>query len=396
MRDIIEEKQEDIRHEVRDVLESIALPIRDQIEQQEAIPRALICEMARRGWYGVNIPAKYGGREAGHRARFLAVEEASRVSGAVGGMLQSAILGTAMVQYYGTEAQKQKWLTRFASGADIISICVTEPMSGSHILGMKTRAERDGDCYVLNGGKCWIANSHVATVHGVIARTGPGAGGLSAFIVESDRPGVRPGNANENTGLRGLNVGEVLFENCRVPATNRLGEEGQGLQIAHRSITCYGKPNLTAVALGVHQAIFETVREYAKHRMIYGRPLTELESVKVGIGKIYTNLTMARLAAYRAMHLLDRDVPADEEIIVAKLMGTEWAFESAKIAMDILAARGTSRTVRVERFLRDILMVFPPAGTSDIHRKRISEIALGHYVHSSPASPELQHVREVA
>lgn len=168
------------------------------------------------------------------------------------------------------------------------------------------------------------------------------------------------------------------------------------MQIAHRSIACYGKPNLSAVALGVHHKVFELTREYAKQRSIYGRPLAALEITELGIGKIYTNLSLARLAAYRAMAVLDRNRDADEEIILAKNVSTELALESAKAAMDIFGARGTSRAMRIERFLCDILMVFPPAGTSDIHRKRIAEIALGRYVHSSVGSAGTIQQREVA
>ena len=396
MQGILDESHLRLRQEVRSELERIALPIRDQIEADEDIPMEVIRRMGALGWHGIAIPREYGGRGAGHLARFLAIEEAARISGAMGGALQSAILGTAMVQYFGSEAQKRHWLPRFADGTDIISICVTEPSSGSHILGMKTQAVRDGDHYVLDGVKCWIANSHLATVHGVIARTGNGSDGLSAFLVEADRPGVRPGVANDSTGLRGFNIGEVIFEKCRIPAANRIALEGMGLQIAHRSITCYGKPNLTAVALGVHQSLFETTRDYAEERTIYGHPLSDLESAKTTLGEIYTNLSMARQAAYWAMHVLDLQGNADEEIILAKLVGTEWAFESAKKAMDIFAARGTSRAMRVERFLRDVLMVFPPAGTSDVHRKRMAEIALGRYVHSSSEPPAAPRRTEAA
>lgn len=345
MHDILSEKHVSLRQKIRADLEELVLPVREAIEENESIPSEIIDRMGQMGLYGIAIPASYGGVEAGHLARFLAIEEASRIAGAVGGALQSAILGTGMFQFYGNEEQKRTWLPRFASGTDIATICVTEPHSGSHVLGMQTEARREGDEYVLNGIKCWIANSHISTVHGVVARTGEGSNGLSAFIVEADRPGVRPGKANDNAGLRGFNIGEVVFENCRIPVSNRLGDEGQGLEIAHSAITCYGKPNLTAVALGVHQALFEQTREYMNRRTLYGRPLADLESAKVKMANIYKNLSLSRQSAYWAMHLLDKVGHADEEIIMAKLIGTEYAFDSAKLAMDIFAARGTSRAM---------------------------------------------------
>lgn len=148
---IVNERHESIRCEVRETLERIVLPIRDKIEEDENVPFEIIEEMGHRGWYGLSIPNEYGGRGAGHLARVIAIEEASRISGAVGGALQSAILGTAMFQYFCNSTQKEKWLPKLAKGSEIASICVTEPFSGSHVLGMKTNAERNGNHYVLNG-----------------------------------------------------------------------------------------------------------------------------------------------------------------------------------------------------------------------------------------------------
>ncbi len=268
MKNLLSKRHAEVVQEVRSAMAELVTPHVDDIERDAEIPSEVYDFMANAGWYGVAIPKEYGGRGDGHLARALMIEEAARACGAVGGALQTAILGTAMVQYFGNTQQKQKWLPRFATGESVISICVTEPGSGSHILGMKTTAKRDGDDYILNGTKCWIANSHIANVHGVVARTGDGSKGLTAFLVEGDRLGVRPGEANDNTGLRGFNIGEVIFEDCRIPASNMIGIEGQGAAIAHRSITCYGKPNLTSVALGVHQAILDTAIDYRPHRKV--------------------------------------------------------------------------------------------------------------------------------
>lgn len=396
MKELLKPHHHEVVQEVRHAMQSLASPHLDEIEKTETIPNEIYRHMADSGWYGISIPRQYGGRELGHLSRLLIIEETSRACGAIGGALQSAILGTAMVQFYGSEIQKKRWLPRFASGSDVISICVTEPNSGSHVLGMQTTAHKNGNEYVLNGVKCWIANSHIASIHGVIARTGHGSTGLSAFLVEADRAGVRPGMANDNTGLRGFNIGEVIFEDCRIPASNLIGEVGMGLEIAHRSITNYGKPNLTAVALGVHQAIFDATLGYAGQRTMYGKPLTELESARLKIGDIYARLKVARQSAYWAMHLMDKKGEADEEIILAKLIGAESAFTSAKAAMDLYAARGTSRGIPAERHLRDLLMVFPPAGTSDVHRKRLSEIAIGTYVPSVRQGKQTQVQHGVA
>ena len=240
MFELFNEKHQKISNDIFEYAKTNFLSVRDKIESEEIIPPAIYRNMANLGWYGIAIPEIHQGMGASHLSRFLAIEQVSRISGAIGGALQSAILGTAMVQYYGSNTQQKKWLPRFATGDDVISICITEPDSGSHILGMNTIAQRDGDDYVLNGLKCWIANSHIATVHGVIARTSEGSNGLSAFLVEKDRVGVRPGRANDNTGLRGFNLGEVIFENCRVPVINRIGVEGMGLEII-QALNFYGR-----------------------------------------------------------------------------------------------------------------------------------------------------------
>ncbi|MHC5308021.1 acyl-CoA dehydrogenase family protein [Bartonella sp. LJL80] len=383
---------DDVRLYVQNILSNYPSDMDVQIENNNIIPEHIIHDMGHAGLYGISIPTTYGGLGCNHLSRFIAIEEASYFSGALGGALQSAILGTAMVQQCGSEQQKKKWLPRFASGEDIISICITEQGSGSHILGMETTGTKANENLILNGKKCWIANSHIATVHGVIFRTAPPSKGLTAVLVENTCLGVRPGVANDNTGLRGFNIGELIFDNCIVAINNMIGRNGDGIAIAHQAITTYGKPNLTAVALGVHRRILHETIYYAKNRTIYNRPMTALESVRLKIGEIYTNYRTAKLHAYNAMQKLDSDGHADSEIMLAKLIGTELAFKSAKYAMDVFGARGTSRNAKIERLLRDSLMLFPPAATSDIHRKRLAEIALGEYVPTAkiPTFEELE------
>jgi alkylation response protein AidB-like acyl-CoA dehydrogenase len=316
------------------------------------------------------------------------IEELSRVSGAMGAMVQASQLGVAKVAHFGTERQKARWLPCFANGELLPTIAVTEPESGGHVLGMRSTATRDGDDYVLNGRKCFVGNSHIGDVHGVVVKTA--ARELTAFLVEKDRPGLRLGTTGSQAGLHGFSYGELIFEDCRVPAENRIGAEGQGLDVAYSSSTLYGRPNLTAVALGIHQAIYEDTVAFCKQRELYGEPLANLPTIAQKLGDMRSRLMTARLAAYHAVHSLDRNHPCDAELMNAKLVNTESALTSARAALEIFAGRGCQRDHHIERYLRDVIHTFPAAGTSDVQRLRLAEIALGSYRGSW--SDRLKHI----
>lgn len=355
-------------------------PIADDIEKTE-INWESIKMLADTGWHGVAIPREYGGMGMGHLAKTLSIEEVSRISAAAGATLQSAQLGVAMVVNYGTEEQKHYYLPDFANGSRVISICITEPESGSHVLGMRTTARRDGDDYILNGRKWFIANSHVADVHGVVANTSGTSDrdSLTAFLVDADTPGCQAGIRHDTTGLRGFNLGEVVFEECRVPASAVVGKEGQGLEVGHRSITESGKPNLTAVALGIHQAVLDDLVSYTNERQMYGKSLADIDAVRGRIAEIYTNLQLSRISAYHGVDLLDQDQASDPWLLTAKLTATESAVSAARNAMSVLGARGGLHRYRMDRYLRDALLTLAPAGTSDVQRKRLADIAFGRY-----------------
>jgi acyl-CoA dehydrogenase len=313
----------------------------------------------------------------GHLAKTIIIEELSRVSGAMGAMVQASQLGVAKILHFGNEVQKKAWLPAIASGDCLPTIAVTEPGSGGYVLGMEATAERDGDDYILNGRKVYIGNSHIGDLHGVVVRTGSGSKGLSAFLVESDRPGLYLAPHKSAMGLHGFGFGELIFNNCHVPASNRLGAEGDGLMVAYSSSILYGRPNLTAVSLGIHRALAEETVSFATQRMRHGKPLGELPSLKMKLGQMQSRLMTAELAAYHAVHLLDQGLPCDTELINAKLVNVEYALDSARNAMEIHGAAGLFSDRPVERYLRDAFHIFAPAGTSDIQLLRLGETALG-------------------
>ncbi|WP_327373094.1 acyl-CoA dehydrogenase family protein [Streptomyces sp. NBC_01216] len=366
-----------LRSSVRDFAEREVRPRIPEMEAARSVHHELSRLIAEQGWLGATIGHEYGGMAAGHLAKTIIIEELSRVSGAMGAMVQASQLGTAKIVHFGSDEQRKTWLPAIAAGACLPTIAVTEPGSGGHVLGMTASAVRDGDDYVLNGSKVFVGNSHVGDLHGVVVRTGPGSKGLTAFLVESDRPGFRTGPQQQAMGLHGFSFGELIFENCRVPAANRLGDEGEGLAVAYSSSVLYGRANLTAVSLGIHQAIMEETTQFATERHRYGNPLHELPTVKLKLGQMQSRLMTARLTAYHAVHLLDQGVSCDAELMNAKLVNVESALDSGRNAMEVHAAAGLFTDRPIERYLRDAHHIFAPAGTSDIQLLRLAEVALG-------------------
>jgi acyl-CoA dehydrogenase len=372
-----DERHKTLRACVRRFAEERVRPRITEMERSREVETKLAAEIAAQGWIGVTIPAAYGGMGLGHLAKTIIIEELARVSGAMGAMVQASQLGVAKILHFGSEEQKWQWLPAVAAGQCLPTIAVTEAGSGGHVLGMTSSGVRDGRHYVLNGAKVFVGNSHIGHLHGFVVRTGPGSGGLSAFLVESDRPGVRLERHAETMGLHGFSFGTIVLENCRVPVENRLGEEGAGLWVAYSSSTLYGRPNLAAVALGIHRAIVEDTIEFCGLRELYGQPLSAIPSVALKLGEMQSKLMTARLALYHATHLLDRGLPCDAELMNAKLINTEYTIDSARMAMEIFAARGLHTVHRVERYLRDAHHIYAPAGTSDIQRLRLAEFASG-------------------
>jgi acyl-CoA dehydrogenase len=368
---------EALRKEVVDFAETEVRPRVAEMEATQTAHHELSRKIAKQGWLGVTIGPEYGGLGMGHLAKTIIIEELSRVSGAMGAMVQASQLGVAKILHFGNEDQKRKWLPAVAAGDCLPTIAVTESASGGHVLGMQTSAVRDGGDYLLNGHKVFVGNSHVGDLHGVVVRTGPGSKGLSAFLVESDRPGFALAPQQSTMGLHGFSFGELLFNDCRVPATNMLGVEGDGLSVAYSSSILYGRSNLTAVSLGIHQAILDETVKYASERRLYGKPIAELDNIKQKIGQIHSRLMTARICAYHAVHLLDQGKPCDVELMNAKLVNVESALDSAREAMEIHAAAGLGTDRPIERYLRDAFHIFAPAGTSDVQRLRLAEEALG-------------------
>jgi len=372
------ERHDSLRATVRRFAATEVAPLVAEMEATKAVQYKLSRLIAEQGWIGVTIDPRYGGMGLGHLAKTIIIEELSRVSAAMGAMVQASQLGVAKIVHFGNERQKRTWLPAIAAGECLPTIAVTEPESGGHVLGMASTAKRRGDNYILNGRKVFVGNSHVGDLHGVVVRTGQhGARGLSAFLVESGRPGLSVAEHHPSMGLHGFSFGELFFDDCRVPATNMLGAEGDGLQVAYSSSVLYGRPNLTAVSLGIHWATVADTMDFAHSQRRYGQPLHEVATVKQKLGEMQSRLMTARLSAYHAAHLLDQGLPCDAELMNAKLVNVEYAIDSARTALDVHGAIGLDGARSVQRYLRDAHHIIAPAGTSEIQRLRLAELALG-------------------
>jgi alkylation response protein AidB-like acyl-CoA dehydrogenase len=365
-----------LRDEVRAFAEKVVQPRVAHMEESRSVDCSVSRLIAETGWIGVTIGPEYGGMGLGHLAKTIIIEELSRVSGAMGAMVQASQLGVAKILHFGSERQKGRWLPSVSAGRCLPTIAVTEPEAGGHVLGMSATARRDGDAYILNGRKTFVGNSHIGDLHGVVARTGPGSRGLSAFLVESTSSGLSLSEHRPAMGLHGFSFGQLVFENCRVPSENLLGSEGDGLNVAYSSSVLYGRPNLTAVSLGIHQAIVDETVAFVREHQRYGQSLSHLPTVKQKLGQLKSDLMTARLLAYHAAHMLDGGLSCDAELMNAKLVNVELSLNAARTAMEVHAAYGLSTDRKLERLVRDAHHIYAPAGTSDIQRLRLAEIAL--------------------
>ncbi|MBB5158256.1 acyl-CoA dehydrogenase family protein [Saccharopolyspora phatthalungensis] len=390
-----------LRHEVQEFAAEVIAPQVAKMEETSAVDHEVIREVSRRGYIGVTIPRRYGGMGGDHKARTLLIETISSEhgSGAMGAATQASILGLAKILHFGSEEQKQQWLPAIAAGECLPTIATTEPGCGGHVLGMEATAVRDGSDWILNGHKHHVGNSHVADLHGVVVRTGEGSGGLSAFLVPADTPGCYLGEHVPLTGLRGFSAGDVFFEDCRVPASALLGEEGDGLSVALSSSMLYGRANLAAVSCGVHRALLADTKDEVKRRHRYGKPLHEaLDSVQQKIGKITSNVMTARQDLYLAVDALDRGMDCDAALANAKLINVELALASARLADGIYGADAHRTDRALQRYVRDSQPIRSPAGTSEIQQRILYKVTMDSYPSSwsvrladKVAGAELRH-----
>jgi len=369
-------EQEMLRKSVREFAEAEIKPKVQNMDETGKVPMDILEKMAKLGFMGVMIPREYGGLGMGHIARTIMLEEIGRISAAMANTLQIVHLGISPIVTDGTEEQKKKWLPLLARGEKLSTFALTEPTGGSDVMGTQTTAKLQGDEYVINGRKCFITNSHLAGVLGIVAKTGEGSKGLTAFVVQSDFPGFRPGREENKFGLRGCNTGELVLENCRVPKENVIGKEGDGLRIALSAISNVGRPGITCAALGIVRSCLEEAVRYSKQRVLYGKPISELQGVQWNLTDIYMDYEASRLLTYYSAWLRDKGERCDAENAMAKFWAAEAAVRCAKKTIDVFGAYGCMKELAPQRLLRDAELLIAGAGTSDIMRLVMARKAL--------------------
>ncbi|MCJ7747231.1 MAG: acyl-CoA dehydrogenase family protein [Desulfobacterales bacterium] len=370
------EREELLRKTMREFAEKEIPPLMDAMEETGEFPVDLLKKMGDIGILGVITPPEYGGNGLGNLARVIVLEEMGRVCPAIPMALQVHHMATHALNAFGNEEQKKKYLPPLAKGETMGVVAVTDPSGGSDVAGIKTSAKLEGDKFILNGRKCFITNAHVSNIWVVIARTGEGGKGLSAFIVEKNFSGAKLGRKENKVGLRGAITGELVFQNCEVPQTNLLGHEGDGMNIAIRNIVETGRPGMASVALGILNAVLEQAVKFANERILYGKPISNLQMIQSHLADIYADLEISRLLVYRVGWMRDQNIRCDAESALAKQFACEAAARSARKAIEIHGSYGIMKEYPVQRLLRDALVTIPAGGTGEIAKLVMARQAL--------------------
>jgi alkylation response protein AidB-like acyl-CoA dehydrogenase len=370
------EEQEMFRKAAREFAETQVAPFVPEMEKSGKVPEGLVKALCEAEMMAVTIPEQYGGLGLGYTARLIALEEISRISLATGMMLQVFALGIEPIVKFGTEAQKQKYLPGLATGERLATAAVTEATGGSDPTGIRTAYRKEGDDFIVNGRKCFITNSHIANTLTILAKSEENPKDFCALLVEKDMPGFKATHEEHKVGMRGCNTGELAFENLRVPKANLLGVEGKGLRVTMAAIGDVGRGGMVGCALGLQAACLEASIQFAKERILYGKPISHLQTIQNKIAEMKIDLEAGRLLGYRAAAIQDKGQASSNEFAVAKYFTTEASQKAAKMAVDIHGGYGCMEEYAVSRYIRDAAVVGPSAGTSDIMKVIVARWAL--------------------
>jgi alkylation response protein AidB-like acyl-CoA dehydrogenase len=375
----LNEEQRLVRDMVHDLAQNEIAPRAAQVDKTEEFPAENIRKLAELDLMGLPYPEAYGGGGGDYLSYAIAVEEIARACGSTALVYAAHIsLGCGPIYSFGTEDQKQKWLPLLCSGQGLGAFGLTEPEAGSDAGATRTTAVRDGDYYVLNGSKMWITSGAIAEVVNCTAKTDPEAGtrGITCFLVEKGMPGFIPGKNEPKMGLKGSVTSALSLEDCRVPAANLLGEEGEGFK--QMLITLDGgRISIGAMALGLAQAALDEAIRYARERVQFGQPIAKFQAIQWMLADMATEIDAARLMVYRAAALKDAGKRFTKEAAMAKLYASEAAERAAFKALQIHGGYGYSREYPVERIYRDQRLCSIGEGTSEIQRLVIARQVLG-------------------
>lgn len=366
------EEQNLIRDMVRSFAETEVAPSAAERDENERFDRALMYDrLGELGLTGIVFPEEYGGAGADYISYAIAVEELSRVCGSTGVTLSAHLsLCANPIYMFGTEEQKQKFLVPLAKGEKIGGFGLTEPSAGSDAGGTKTTATRDGNEWILNGSKIFITNAGEAETYVVLARSDKSAEkhrGISAYIVEKGTPGFSFGKKEKKMGIRSSPTMELVFENCRIPAENLLGQEGQGFKVAMKTLDG-GRIGIASQALGIAQGALDATIAYTKDREQFNKPIASFQGVSFQLADMATQIEAARLLIYNAAYRASAGLSYSQESAMAKLYASEVAMRVTTQAVQLHGGYGYTREFPVERMMRDAKITEIYEGTSEVQR----------------------------
>lgn len=366
----LSEEQELLKKTVRDFAEAEIAPKAADMDEKEEYDMTLWSKMAEMGLTGIPYPDEYEGSGMDNLSYAIAVEELSRICASSGVLISVHTSLCAWPIYaFGTEEQKKKYLAPLCSGEKIGAMGLTEPSAGSDAGSLKAVAVKDGNEYVLDGTKIFITNGFIAESYVVFASTDRSKGkkGVSAFIVEKGTPGFTFGKKEHKMGIRASSTYELVFENCRVPAENLLGQEGQGFKIAMMTLDG-GRVGIAAQALGIAQGAYEQALKYSKVREQFGKPISANQGLQWMLADMATQIEAARLLVYQAAYLKDTNQPFSKQAAMAKLYASETAMAATTKAVQVFGGYGYTREYPVERMMRDAKITEIYYGTSEVQR----------------------------
>lgn len=374
----LSETQLMIRDTARKFADDRVAPGAIERDETEVFPRDIVKELGELGFMGMMVPEEWGGAGLDTVSYVLAMEEISRADASVGVIMS---VNNSLVCYgvnqYGTNEQKDRFLRDLASGKKLGAFALSEPEAGSDASNQRTTATKEGDSYILNGTKNWTTNGSTADLVLVMAATdrSKGAKGISAFVVEKGTAGFIVAKKEKKLGIRSSDTVSLSFEECRIPAGNRIGEEGDGFRFAMKTLEG-GRIGIAAQAVGIAQASLEASTRYAKERKAFDHLLAEFQAIQFKLADMATNISAARMLTLRAASLKDANQPYGTESSMAKLLASKVAVQAALEAIQIHGGYGYVREYQVERYLRDAKVTEIYEGTSEIQRIVIARALL--------------------
>ncbi len=364
------DEQELLRRSVRDFADAELRPYVREWDREQRFPSELVPKLAALGLMGIQIPEQYGGAGMSAIDYCICIEELSRVDPAVAlSVAAHNGLCAAHLFMFGTEKQKDTYLVPLARGEKIGAWALTESSSGSDAAGMRTTAERGGDCWILNGSKTFTTHGRVGDVIVAMAITNRAAGtkGICAFIIEKGTQGVVPGKKEDKLGMRASDTSEVLFDNCRIPVDQLLGKEGHGF-VNSMQVLDAGRIGIAALAVGLAQGAYEAALAYARQRRAFGKTISQFQAIRWKLADNATRIEAARLLTYRAAYLKDHKRRTTLESAIAKLYASEIAVKAADDCVQIHGGYGFVKDYPAEKFFRDVKLTTIGEGTSEIQR----------------------------